>query len=116
LTVTAPRYLNIPLSGPLRLLLKRMQHVYCVYEIRDVHDSPFTEQMNSNLPYPWPDSLHRFPIAGFVAALDGIQVKAGLTPGFSWKFLRSSRDEPTNFRGFMAKIYKFLDKRKEVCC
>jgi hypothetical protein len=62
-----------------------MQDINSIGKFSDVQDSPFSQDMNSNLSCARADNTHRLPVGWFQSALDGIEFKSSLPSGFGWK-------------------------------
>ena len=54
-------------------------------KLGDLQDSPFAQDMNSNLAYSRANNIHRFPVRWFQPTLYCIEFRSSLPARFGWE-------------------------------
>jgi hypothetical protein len=84
----------------LALLAKRMQHVDSVAEFGNVKHAPLTQDVNTNLSDTRPDIGHWFPVRWIESSLNGIKLKASLSPGLGREIAQVIQTGPDKSQWF----------------
>lgn len=87
--ICSPRYIQVFLRRFLCLLLKRMQHVHCMFKLHYVDNPEFIRFVNAYLYRTRSDTLHWFPVRRLLPSLYLTQLIASL-PNSAFRKLKQS--------------------------
>jgi len=89
----------------LRLFLKGVQNIDCISKLRNVQNSPFAQDMNSNLSYSGSNIIHRLRVGRLQSSLDRVKFKSGLPPSLGWEISKIIKTRTNEQYGFHPRDY-----------
>jgi hypothetical protein len=88
-----------------------MQNINSVRKLGNVQDSPFAQNMNTNLPDSGSNNIHRLQVGRFQSSLDRVKLKSGLPPSLGWEIAKVIKTRTNEPQGFHTRDYTSKGRR-----